>query len=246
MLLSTAILVGLLGSFHCLGMCAPITWAVPESASSRWKWLGSKMTYNLGRVITYSLLGAVVGLAGEILSFSGLQQGLSIFAGIVLLIGAFLIQRSSFEFPIFRPLGQLVIWVKKKMTRLIMAKGWKSKLSLGLINGLLPCGLVYVALVAAVSMGNVLGGAAYMALFGLGTIPMMLAAAIFGKVIGQKYKVRIAGMIPKFIVLLGVVFILRGLNLGIPYLSPRLSMHQEIIECSIDTYGTSFVSIPED
>lgn len=245
MLLSTALLVGFLGSFHCLGMCAPITWAIPDKFANRKKWLTNKLIYNFGRVITYSALGAVVGLVGEMFAFAGFQQWLSIIAGSTLIIGVFLFRGKIPEIRIFKPLSNFMVWIKSKMSKLITAKGWKSNLSLGMVNGLLPCGLVYAALIGGISMGGILGGATYMALFGLGTFPMMIAAAVIGRTAGQTFKSRIANFTPKFMVILGVLFILRGLNFGIPYISPKLTDNNEIINCALDVSQAPTISFLE-
>lgn len=245
MLLSTALLVGFLGSFHCLGMCAPITWAIPDKASNRKKWLANKLIYNFGRVVTYSFLGAVVGLIGEMFAFAGFQQWLSIFAGSTLIIGVILFGGNIPKIRLFKPLSNFMNWVKSKMSKLITAKGWKSNISLGMVNGLLPCGLVYAALIGAISMGDFLGGAAYMSLFGLGTFPMMIGAAIIGRATGQTFKSRISSFAPKFIVVLGILFILRGLNFGIPYISPKLSDNNEIMNCALQTNQEAIITFLE-
>ncbi len=246
MLLSTAIVVGLLGSVHCLGMCAPIVWALPDDRSARWQWLGKKLVYNIGRIITYAILGVVVGFAGEMLAFAGVQQWLSIVAGVVLIVGVLLFGGRIPELPLFRPLGKLVLFVRTKMGRLIARKGLGSHFYLGMINGLLPCGLVYAALIAAISMGSWSGGALYMILFGLGTFPMMIAAAVVGRVAGQRFKWRLSSLTPKFIMILGLLFVLRGLNLGIPYLSPALTDNNEIIECNVNIDRDSFAELEDE
>ena len=181
MLLSTAILVGLLGSFHCLGMCAPITWAVPGNGSKKWKWLGGRLVYNTGRVITYAFLGVIAGLLGSSIAMAGWQQGLSITAGALMLLGVLFFGMEVPDKALLKPLTRLIIWVKKRIGKLLMKKEIGAQLALGMLNGLLPCGLVYAALIAALSMGSIGGAALYMTLFGLGTFPMMLAAAFFGK-----------------------------------------------------------------
>jgi len=245
MLLSTAILVGFLGSFHCLGMCAPIIWAVPDASQNRSKWLANKLTYNFGRVITYSVLGAIVGLLGELFAFAGFQQWLSIIAGVAMIFGVIIFKGEMPKTTIFKPLAKVMVWVKTKMSKLIMAKGWKANLSLGIVNGLLPCGLVYVALMAAVSMGDFFGGAAYMALFGLGTLPMMIAAAVLGKTVGHTFKAQVVRFTPKLMVILGILFVLRGLNIGIPYISPKLTSDSEIINCALDENQYQTISFLE-
>ncbi|MCE7993372.1 MAG: sulfite exporter TauE/SafE family protein [Roseivirga sp.] len=246
MLLSTAILVGLLGSFHCLGMCAPITWAVPGNRQEKWRWLGGRMIYNSGRVVTYAGLGIIAGLLGSTFSMAGWQQGLSIGAGALMLLGVLFFGMEVPDKALLRPLSKVVLWVKKRIGGLLAKKGFKAQLALGMLNGLLPCGLVYAALIAALSMGSVQGGALYMALFGLGTFPMMLAAALFGKVISQRFKQRIWSLAPKLVAIVGILFILRGLNLGIPYVSPALSSEHQITDCIGNETVTTFVSITKE
>lgn len=246
MLLSTAILVGLLGSFHCLGMCAPITWAVPGNRQKKWRWLGGRLVYNSGRVVTYTGLGILAGILGSTFSMAGWQQGLSIGAGSLMLLGVLFFGMEVPDKALLRPLSKVVLWVKKRIGGLLAKKGFKAQLALGMLNGLLPCGLVYAALIAALSMGSVQGGALYMALFGLGTFPMMLAAALFGKVISQRFKQRMWSLAPKLVAVVGILFILRGLNLGIPYVSPALSSEHEITDCIGNETITTFVSITEE
>jgi sulfite exporter TauE/SafE len=94
---------------------------------------------------------------------------------------------------------------------------------IGILNGFLPCGLVYVALAGAIASGDAISGAAVMILFGLGTIPAMFAASVFGKFINIGIRTKLRKAVPALAILLAAVFILRGLNLGIPYLSPRLN-----------------------
>lgn len=246
MLLSTAILVGLLGSFHCLGMCAPITWAVPGNRQKRGRWLAGRLVYNSGRVITYAGLGVIVGLLGSSLSMAGWQQGLSIGAGTLMLLGVLFFGMEVPDRALLKPLSKLVIWVKRQIGGLLVKKGFKAQLALGMLNGLLPCGLVYAALIAALSMGSVQGGAMYMALFGFGTFPMMLAAALFGKMISRRFKQRVWSFAPKMVALVGILFILRGLNLGIPYVSPALTSDGQITECLGNETVSTFVSITEE
>ncbi|GAB5526866.1 MAG: sulfite exporter TauE/SafE family protein [Roseivirga sp.] len=245
MLLSTAILVGLLGSFHCLGMCAPITWAVPGNKQKRWRWLGGRLIYNSGRVITYAGLGLTAGLVGSTFSMAGWQQGLSIGAGALMLLGVLFFGMEVPDKALLKPLSKLVLWVKQAIGGLLAKKGFGAQLALGMLNGLLPCGLVYAALIAALSMGTVQGGMLYMILFGLGTFPMMLAAALFGKMISQRFKQRVWNFAPRMVAMVGILFILRGLNLGIPYISPMLSNNDQVTECIGNETLPNFVSITE-
>lgn len=246
MLLSTAMWMGLLGSFHCLGMCAPITWAVPGNAGKKWKWLSGRLVYNTGRVITYALLGVIAGLLGSSISMAGWQQGLSISAGALMLLGVLFFGMEVPDKALLKPLTRLIIWVKKKIGKLLMKKGVGAQMALGLLNGLLPCGLVYAALIAAISMGTIGGGALYMTLFGLGTFPMMLAAAFFGKMMSHRFKQRIWNLAPKMVAIVGILFILRGMNLGIPYVSPALSQNGQITNCLGNGVTSDSVNKVED
>ena len=106
---------------------------------------------------------------------------------------------------------------------MITKKTNSSLFTIGVLNGLLPCGFVYVGIAGAVSTVNWLTGALYMTMFGLGTFPVMFATAVFGKIINVNLKRRVSKLIPVFAVVLALLFILRGLNLGIPYLSPKYS-----------------------
>ena len=229
----TGFIVGLLGSFHCIGMCGPIAISLPISNGSRLKIIFSRVLYNVGRIITYSLLGALFGLFGNRLILFGLQQYLSIALGVIILIYFFtprniktkissltLIQQA---YSILN--SQFLALLDSSRSRSILFSN-RSNISLfviGLLNGLLPCGFVYVGIAGSISTGSWLIGMLYMTLFGLGTFPIMFAASLFGKIINVKVRQKINKLIPAFTLILALLFILRGMNLGIPYLSPKLS-----------------------
>ena len=215
-------LIGFLGSFHCVGMCGPIALALPVNSESQLKVLWSRILYNFGRVITYSFFGAMFGLFGQRLSLVGLQEAASIALGVVILIAVLSPRKIKNWFTATQGYQSVNNFVKDSFSRLSTSKGSRSFLCFGILNGFLPCGFVYVALAGAVSTGGVLNGAIFMALFGLGTFPIMLGTSMAGKYLTQRIKRRINKLIPALAVLLGVIFILRGLGLGIPYLSPKL------------------------
>lgn len=213
---------GFLGSFHCVGMCGPLALALPGADRTPFSLLVSRIVYNLGRVITYSVLGLAVGLLSRMVSISGFQQGLSIGIGVILLLG---VTVSSFR-------SKLNQWkaypsrLMKKATspiKSLFRKGtlW-SLFLIGLLNGLLPCGFVYMGLVTALTSGTVLKSVYFMAGFGLGTIPAMLAVSMAGGLISVSLRKRLKQLSPYFIALVGVLLILRGLNLAIPFISPKL------------------------
>ena len=214
MTLWTALILGLFSSLHCAGMCGPLALALPNTSSSPIGFVTGRIAYNLGRILTYSLLGLFCGVAGKTISMAGFERGLSITLGLVLLIGLLasrkLVVSSS----------QLIELLKSRMAALLRRRSFLSLSLFGLLNGLLPCGLVYVACAGAASTGNISAAAQYMVAFGLGTVPMMLAISLSGKLIPFSLRLKLIKTIPFSVLLLATLLILRGLSLGIPYLSP--------------------------
>jgi len=212
----SAILMGFFGSFHCIGMCGPIVLALPGKGA------GYKLFYNIGRTITYSLLGLAVGLVGEGAAFAGLQQALSVGVGVLMLVIIVFTRYKHFDLPTSGVLNSIYIAVKDKLGSLFKSKSVFAPLFIGILNGLLPCGLVYAALFTALSMGSLMGGAIYMMSFGIGTIPMMLGLGLFSGFITPSFRSKLNKAVPYFLALVAILLILRGLNLGIPYVSPQV------------------------
>jgi sulfite exporter TauE/SafE len=210
-----AFMIGLLGSVHCIGMCGPLAFAVPSLKQGLGFLVFDKVLYQAGRIVSYCILGLCIGLIGRQIWMSGLQQGISIFTGLLIIIAAcsriFKFSagnRSSF---LLKPFNKLFGYaLKHKANHLII----------GMINGLLPCGFVYLALAGAVNTGSVVKAAEYMFWFGVGTTPLMLLATISMGFTGNLMRKRINKVIPFMMLCLGVWFILRGMDLNIPYLSP--------------------------
>ncbi|UOQ51138.1 sulfite exporter TauE/SafE family protein [Hymenobacter cellulosivorans] len=204
-------------------MCGAIALALPgrpDAASARY--VGGRLLYNLGRVTTYSVLGAAAGLVGQSLRLVGLQQSLSIASGLLILLLVGLPQRYAQALSAGQGLSRPLAWVKNHLTRLFQQHSWRALYLTGLLNGLLPCGLVYLALAGALSAPGVLGAAAYMACFGLGTLPLMLGLSLTSRLVPLQWRTRMRQAVPYVASLLAVLFIVRGLGLGIPYLSPQL------------------------
>jgi sulfite exporter TauE/SafE len=236
----SAFVFGLLGSFHCVGMCGPIVLAVPGKS------LLSKVSYNIGRAVTYTLMGAIIGFVGEGFSFFGWQQALSVAVGVAMLLIVLFTKYKHFDLPMSGAFKKLWILSKNKLTPLFNSKSAAAPFFIGLINGLLPCGLVYAALFAAVSMGGISESAAYMALFGLGTAPLLIVVSVFGNVLSPALRARFNKTVPYFLGLVAILLILRGLNLGIPLISPKMDesgkmkhMHTQLLDINnnpVDTY----------
>jgi sulfite exporter TauE/SafE len=221
-ILWTSFLVGLVGSLHCIGMCGPITLALPVFRNAPITLISSRILYNLGRTVTYAFMGALIGLLGQGFSLVGAQQWLSIVAGILLILIVLIPSRISARLFILKPAYQFTTFLKRKFGKLFKKQTLHSTFLIGVINGFLPCGLVYVALAGALATGSVLDGLGYMTLFGLGTLPLMFIFSLAGQFISVSVRRKFTRLIPTFIVALGILFILRGMNLGIPYISPQL------------------------
>ncbi len=215
----TAFILGLAGSLHCAGMCGPLALALPTPDHRLTPLLAGRLAYNAGRVVTYCLLGLLFGLLGKVFAVAGLQQTLSIALGVALLLGLFLSPKLVRWFPITRTVNAL----KHRMAGLLRQRSFTALTVLGLLNGLLPCGLVYVACAGAAATGDLLKGAEYMAVFGIGTVPMMLAISLSGSLVPIRIRLKLTKAVPVAVGLLAALLILRGMSLGIPYISPNLS-----------------------
>lgn len=217
-ILFTGFLFGILGSAHCAGMCGPIAVALPGSDRSGFQLVIGRLIYNMGRTLTYMLMGTLAGLLGLGAALAGYQGWLSIMAGAVILImllfrSRFLSTSSFFRSDYFKGL----------FNRLLRTPGNASLLSLGLLNGFLPCGLVYLALAGSAAAGSLLNSVLYMGLFGIGTTPMMMALSLAPGWLSPHARQRLNRFIPYGAALIAVLLIIRGLSLGIPYLSPDLT-----------------------
>lgn len=216
---STGLVLGLLGSLHCAGMCGPLALAMPGSGRLTCGFVIGRLAYNLGRITTYCLLGVLFGLLGRTLVLAGIQRWVSIALGTILLVGLF----SSRRLALRGPVSALVNGLKARMGYLLANRSFSSLLLLGSLNGLLPCGLVYVACAGAVASGGLDSGIGYMAGFGLGTVPMMLGIGMSGRLIPVQLRLQLRKAIPVSVFVLASLLILRGLGLGIPYVSPNLT-----------------------
>jgi sulfite exporter TauE/SafE len=221
-MLWTAFILGLFGGLHCAGMCGPIALAIPLR-EGRIQNVIHKSLYNTGRIVTYAILGVLAGLIGQSFNMAGWQQGLSVGLGVFLILVIIFSGFSNLDVPLVRPILALTNSVKKSFSYFLRKRSFGSAFAMGMINGILPCGLVYVAMAASIAGGSIESGAAYMLVFGVGTVPVMLAISLAGNAIGMSTRRKIYKLVPIFIVTLGMLLILRGLNLGIPYISPELS-----------------------
>lgn len=229
----SAFILGLLGSLHCVGMCGPIAFMLPVDRSNSFNKISQITVYHVGRLLAYSLIGLVFGLVGKSLYIFGIQQQLSIIIGVFMIVAVLLPYKTIRKYNLSKPLYRLMSKVKSSLGKALKKKTADTFLTIGFLNGFLPCGLVYMAVFGAIATGSLAEGSLYMALFGIGTIPLMTTAVYLGKFLNSTLKQRIQKAIPVFVVIIGVLFILRGLGLGIPFLSPTpvVEMASSSIEC---------------
>lgn len=221
-LIISALLLGFAGSFHCLGMCGPIALSISGRTDLNKGRFIHQLLYFSGKTFTYGVMGLIFGLFGQGLVLAGFQQGLSVAMGVIMLS---LVIVSLVKAPWFHQ-NPLMIWLQNKLIPvfglLFRRQHTFSSLYLGLLNGLLPCGLVYIGLTAAVATGNAIQSGIYMLVFGLGTMPVMLFFLIFAQQVSYNWRAKLRSLTPVLMTLVGTILILRGLNLGIPYISPML------------------------
>ncbi|MBT8243785.1 MAG: sulfite exporter TauE/SafE family protein [Winogradskyella sp.] len=220
-MLATAFALGLLGSLHCVGMCGPIAFMLPVDQSNSFKKVSQISIYHIGRLLAYSIIGLVFGIVGKSIYIFGMQQQLSIIIGVVMIVLVLIPYKTIGKYNLSRPLHRLISKVKSSLGAALKKKTADAFLTIGFLNGFLPCGLVYMAVFGATATGSLVNGSIYMLLFGLGTIPLMTSAIYVGKFLNSSVKQRIQKAIPVFVIIIGALFILRGLGLGIPYISPE-------------------------
>jgi sulfite exporter TauE/SafE len=233
MIFITAFLTGLLGSLHCMGMCGPIALALPQIGETNKEKIAGRLIYHTGRITTYASLGLLFGLFGLGLKLAGLQQSISIGAGVIIIIMV-LLNTQSIEQWVAKIIGK---HNSRWMGKLIAHKTYSAHFLMGMVNGLLPCGFVYIALIGSAAAQGMLQGAAFMALFGLGTLPTLLSVSMLIPMLHVQRRAMIRKVLPYAAFCIGCLFILRGLNLGIPLLSPKVSTEHTMVKdcCKTDS-----------
>jgi len=216
----SAFVLGLLGSFHCVGMCGPIAFMLPVDRTNSFKKVSQIAIYHFGRLLAYSIIGLVFGLIGKSFYMFGFQQQLSIAIGVLMILVVLIPQKKLNKYHLSKPIYKLIAKVKSHLGEALKRKTADTFLTIGFLNGFLPCGLVYMAVFATIATGNAFNGSLYMAIFGMGTIPLMTTAIYLSNFLKGSTRQKIQKAIPVFVVVIGSLFIIRGLGLGIPYLSP--------------------------
>jgi uncharacterized protein len=223
-----ALLMGFTGSLHCAGMCGPIVWIMPFQAFTGIKKAAALALYHAGRLSVYAALAIVLH------SFRGLfdpkiQQYISIVLGAILLITGILSFIPNHRLTFSLPWAEQV---KKQLGKTMATPGLPALAAAGILNGLLPCGLVYMALSASLSAATTAQAAGVMYVFGIGTLPMLISITLLKARISFLRTSNVRRLVPVVVFAFGCLFVLRGMNLGIPYLSPKVVVAQhEIRAC---------------
>ncbi len=228
--LSYTFFLGLAGSLHCIGMCGAIALSLPINSLPTSQKNISIILYNIGRLISYSIIGLLFGFLGRTLYLGGFQQWLSIIIGISII--AYFITRyflkGNFEISFIK---KFTIKLQTILSKHLMQQSPKHSFIIGILNGFLPCGMVYFALASALATNSITNGMLCMLFFGLGTIPLMIATSYFGVFIKLSLRNSIKKTMPFFILFIGVLFLMRGLNLNLPFLSPIINQNNNVIIC---------------
>lgn len=229
----SAFFLGIVSNLHCVGMCGPIIMAIPFSKKENTTKIAEIIEYHLGRIFTYALLGFLIGLIGFGFKLIGYLQVLSILSGIGIIIYAWrkhlnsLFNRKSNGVPFFS-------FFSSKMS-FLFKKEIPFKLFLfGVLNGLLPCGMVYTGLITAVSTGSPIYSAYTLFFFGLGTLPGLILFSFYSDKITHVLKRRINKLLPILITIIGLLILIRGLNIKIPYLSSSFDFNEETKEIKLE------------
>jgi sulfite exporter TauE/SafE len=220
-LIIPALLMGLAGSLHCVGMCGPIAMAMPLQGREPWRKISGGLMYNAGRITTYAAFGLLAGWLGAGLRWFGWQQRVSLILGITILV--FMIAPAIARTDMLqRGMQSRMVRIRQVLAKVLFRGTPSAMFATGLLNGLLPCGLTYMALAGSAVSGSPLQGAGFMALFGMGTAPVMLATVWMGSILHHQVRYKLRKMYPALLIIMSILLIIRGLDLGIPYVSPRL------------------------
>ncbi|MFD1141437.1 sulfite exporter TauE/SafE family protein [Larkinella insperata] len=201
-----ALTTGLVGSLHCVGMCGPLAMALPVGRLPRSQRVLAVGLYHLSRVTAYAGLGTLAGTLGQGLLLAGFQRSVSVAAGLFLVLWT-VFRRGKFA---GLTTGRTAQWITRPMSRFLQSPTLQAFAGLGLLNGLLPCGFVYVALTGAVTTGSAVNGAAYMGLFGLGTVPALMLVRFIPNLFPTSFRHRFTAFMPVLTVALGLLLLARG------------------------------------
>ena len=234
---ASALLLGVVSNLHCIGMCGPISLALPLNRSSKLSILIGLIQYNFGRLLTYMIIGYLIGFIGLGIQLVGILQVISIISGILIIFYAW--RKPLSRLKMLPSFGDKFSFFPTNAMGTILKSKYPFKLILlGIINGLLPCGMVYTALIASILTGNPIDSALSMMFFGIGTLPGMIIIAYLANQMAFSFKSKINRYLPYIISLIGLLIIIRGMNLDIPFISPKSTLTDSKKEIKLECCHT--------
>jgi len=206
-----AFILGITGSLHCVGMCGPLMLAAGNGG--RWQ---SAFAYQSGRILVYILLGVLLGALGLGMRLWNTQSTIALLSG-ALLIGFALLRLDPGNFLQRLPAyARFQVALRQRVAGFLSEGGVTARFALGCCNGLLPCGLVYLAVIGAANTGSPLMGAGFMMAFGLGTLPLLTATLYAGRRLFRLDPARLAAISPVVMTVAGLLLIYRGWTTHVP------------------------------
>jgi sulfite exporter TauE/SafE len=211
-----ALSMGLLSSFHCIAMCGPIALALPVQKGNRLQQFAGLAFYNIGRTFTYAALGIALGSLGYSFAWIGYLRYLSIFSGILMLL--YVLWPSRLDFYLHPPKfwQKFIQHLKRQMGEMLRSRKTGSWFILGILNGLIPCGLIYLALISSIATGNAFSGGLYMMMFGIGTLPAMMAVGFFKQWFSTSLRSSVRKLTPIMLAIAGILLVMRGILIQYP------------------------------
>ena len=227
--IGSAFIMGLAGSLHCVGMCGPLALSLPVSHANDLLRIVGGVIYNSGRILSYTVLGLIFGSVGNIIIATQWQSSLSLALGIIILAyllvpKKYFLRRSPYG--LLSPTNKFnkpLLMLRQQLGKLFQSKKKSSLFAIGILNGFLPCGMIYLALSSAIITASSLNGGLFMLFFGLGTFPAMFATVIMGNYLNQTIRLKIRKVVPVMLFFMAILLILRGMELGIPFVSPAFA-----------------------
>ncbi len=211
-----AFTLGLFGSLHCVGMCGPLALTFCPPQKNKTSQFFTALFYNLGRTVTYGVLGFIFGMAGTFILVSGFQKTLSIVLGVLLILSFFLsvdVESELGKFALIKPWYE---FVQKILGFFVRISHRTPPFLLGMANGLLPCGLVYLAISGALAAGGLVNAVTFMIAFGLGTLPLMFILIFGSNHFGKKLRQALSKFLPYLSLVIGLYLIWRGWVVSFP------------------------------
>ncbi|HVT86750.1 MAG TPA: sulfite exporter TauE/SafE family protein [Chitinophagaceae bacterium] len=217
--IASAFIMGFAGSLHCVGMCGPLALSLPVVHNNNLSRITGAVIYNSGRIVSYTTLGLIFGSLGGLIIAPKWQSGLSLALGVVILLYLLIPKRYFHLFP-SNKFNKPFLLLRQQLGKLFRSEKQSSLFAIGILNGLLPCGLVYLALSSSVISASSMNGGMFMLFFGLGTFPAMFITVVMSNYINQTIRLKLRKAVPALLFVMATLLILRGMELGIPFVSP--------------------------